>query len=153
SAEILDELCLLVERTASGSLCSILVYDAKSKERHFAAPSLPQSFRRTIETMPLNEFSGPCGTAITLKKQVNASDFASDTRWDSCQWRTLAKEQGLRSGWSTPIFSPDQTVLGSFAIYFRDPRTPSLRQQKIISQITHLASIAIDHIRTASALK
>jgi formate hydrogenlyase transcriptional activator len=152
-ADILDELCLLVERTASGSLCSILVVEPTSNKTHLAAPSLPPSFRHAIESMPLSEFSGPCGTAIVKKEQVIASDFASDTRWDSYRFRTIAMEHDLRSTWSTPIFSADQTVVGSFAIYSREPRTPTSRQQRIIAQITHLASITIDRIRTKLALK
>src|SRR5262245_34143879 len=150
--DIFDELCLLVERTASGSLCSILVVEPIANDRQLSVPSLPQRFRHSIESLPFDEHSGPCGMAICLREQVIASDFSSDGRWNS-QWRTLEIEHGLRSGWSTPIFSADQTVLGSFAIYSREPRTPSSRLQKIIAQITHLASIAIDRIRTKSALK
>jgi len=35
-------------------------------------------------------------------------------------------------------------VLGTFATYYREPRSPNLEEQNVIERITHLASIAIE---------
>jgi signal transduction histidine kinase len=43
-------------------------------------------------------------------------------------------------------------VLGTFAIYYREPRTPTPEQHEIIEQITHLASIALERKRAEEAL-
>ncbi|MGH7217523.1 MAG: sigma-54-dependent Fis family transcriptional regulator, partial [Nitrospiraceae bacterium] len=89
--------------------------------------------------------SGPCAKAATLKEQVIAAEVASDTRWDTYEWRALAMAHGLRACWSTPILSSDDTVLGAFAIYSREPGSPSAYHQHLIGQITHLATVAIEH--------
>ena len=145
-SDILDALCRLIEDIASGSLCSILLIDPISNRvKHGAAPSLPLSFNESIDGRPVNLDSGPCAMAACLKEQVIAADVASDTRWDTYEWRALAMAHGLRACWSTPILSSDETVLGTFAIYSREPSSPSAQHQHLIGQITHLAAVAIEH--------
>ena len=145
-SEILDALCRLIENIASGSLCGIVLVDPISNRlKHGAAPSLPLGYNESINGRPVNIYSGPCAMAAFLKEQVIAADVASDTRWDTYEWRTLAMAHGLRACWSTPIRSSDEKVLGAFAIYSREPGSPSAYHQHLIGQITHLATVAIEH--------
>jgi PAS domain S-box-containing protein len=44
-------------------------------------------------------------------------------------------------------------VLGTFAIYWREPRRPNELDQEIIEQITHLAAVAIKRKRDEEALR
>jgi formate hydrogenlyase transcriptional activator len=145
-SEFLDALCRLIEDIASGSLCGIVLVDPISNRlTHGAAPSLPLSYNESIHGRPVNLLSGPCAMAASLKEQVIAADVASDARWDTYEWRALAMAHGLRACWSTPILSSDDTVLGTFAIYSREPGSPSAYHQHLIGQITHLATVAIEH--------
>jgi formate hydrogenlyase transcriptional activator len=145
-SEFLDALCRLIEEIANGTLCGIVLVDPISNRlQHGAAPSLPLSYNESIHGRPVNLFSGPCAMAASLKEQVIAADVASDTRWDTYEWRALAMAHGLRACWSTPILSSDETVLGAFAIYSREPGSPSAYHQHLIGQITHLATVAIEH--------
>jgi len=145
-SEFLDALCRLIENIASGSLCGIVLVDSLGNRlQHGAAPSLPLSYNESIHGRPVNLFSGPCAMAASLKEQVIAADVASDTRWDTYEWRALAMAHGLRACWSTPILSSDDRVLGAFAIYSREPGSPSAYHQHLIGQITHLATVAIEH--------
>ena len=144
-SDILDALCRLIEDIASGSLCGIVLVDPISNRlQHGAAPSLPLSYNESIHGRPVNLFSGPCAMAAFLKEQVIAADVASDTRWDTYEWRALAMAHGLKACWSTPILSSDDTVLGTFAIYSREPGSPTSQHQHLIGQITHLATVAIE---------
>jgi PAS domain S-box-containing protein len=151
---ILDALCRIVEDLSSGPLCGILLVDAAGNRlEHGAAPSLPPDYNEAIHGRPMNLYAGPCGTAACLKKQVIVTDVASDTRWDASDWRTLALSHGLRACWSTPILSSDGGVLGTFAIYWREPRRPTEQHQRLLEQITHLAAVAIERERTEAALQ
>jgi PAS domain S-box-containing protein len=144
-SEILDALCRLIEDIANGSLCGIVLVDPVSNRlKHGAAPSLPLSYNESIHGRPVNLDSGPCAMAASLKEQVIAADVASDTRWDTYEWRALAMAHGLRACWSTPILSSDEKVLGTFAIYSREPGRPTAQHQHLIGQITHLATVAIE---------
>ena len=145
-SKFLDALCRLIEEIASGTLCGIVLVDpVGNRLQHGAAPSLPLSYNESIHGRPVNLFSGPCAMAASLKEQVIAADVASDTRWDTYEWRALAMAHGLLACWSTPILSSDDTVLGAFAIYSREPGSPSAYHQHLIGQITHLATVAIEH--------
>ena len=136
-AEILDALCRLIEDVSSKSLCGIVLVDPISNRlRHGAAPSLPLSYNESIHGRPVNIYSGPCAMAASLKEQVIAADVASDTRWDTYEWRALAMAHGLRACWSTPILSSYETVLGAFAIYSREPGSPTAQHQHQLGLLT-----------------
>jgi PAS domain S-box-containing protein len=60
---------------------------------------------------------------------------------------------GLKACWSTTILASNRLVLGTFAIYWREPRAPTECDQKIIGQITHLAAVAIERKRNETALQ
>jgi len=152
-ASVLEALCQLVEETARGSLCSILLIDPNGSQlRHAAAPSLALSYIQWIDGRNIALEEGPCASAAFSKEPVIASDFESDDRWLE-EYRALALAHGLRACWSTPILSQAGTVLGTFALYYREPGSPTPKQQNIIDQFTHLASIAIERTRTETALK
>jgi C4-dicarboxylate-specific signal transduction histidine kinase len=82
---------------------------------------------------------------------VIVSDIATDPLW--ADYRDLALAYGLRACWSTPILSSAGKVLGTFAIYYREPRTPTLNEHELIEQITHLASIAVERQQAEEALR
>jgi signal transduction histidine kinase len=65
----------------------------------------------------------------------------------------LALAHGLKSCWSTPIYSLAGQVLGTFAILQRTPASPTPLQQDLIAQVTHIASIAIERAQDEAALK
>src|SRR5262249_41533986 len=119
---------------------------------HGAAPSLPPDYNAAVHGRTVTPSAGPCGMAVCVKEQVIAADIASDPRWDD-EWRMLALSHGLRACWSTPTLSSDGAVLGTFAIYWREPRSPTRHDQKIIEQTTDLAAVAIEHKRTEEALR
>jgi PAS domain S-box-containing protein len=151
---ILEALCQVVEENASGSLCSVILIDPNgSKIQQAVAPNLPSSYNDRFRGIPVDREGGPCTEAARRKTQVIASDVASDTRWDTYGWRTAALAHGLKACWSTTILASNGLVLGTFAIYWREPRTPSEWDQKIIEQITHLAAVAIERKRNEAALK
>jgi PAS domain S-box-containing protein len=150
-ALILDALCRFVEELASGSLSSILLLDPNGNRlRHGAAPSLPQSYTEAIDGSVIGPSVGSCGTAAYRKEPVIVSDIATDVLW--VDYRDLALAHGLRACWSTPILSSDDRVLGTFAIYFREPLSPTPQHHNIIEQVTHLASIAIERKQAEEAL-
>jgi signal transduction histidine kinase len=82
---------------------------------------------------------------------VIVSDIAVDPLW--ADYRELASAYGLRACWSRPILSSQGAVLGTFAIYYREPRTPTPHEHSVIEQITHLASIAIEREQSEGALR
>src|SRR4029077_8181628 len=151
---ILEALCRVVEQNASGSLCSVILIDRSgSKIQQAVAPSLPSSYNDRFPGCPVDREGGPCTEAARRKTQVIVPDVASDTRWDTYGWRTAALAHGLKACWSTTISASNGLVLGTFAIYWREPRIPTEQDQKLIEQITHLAAVAIERKRNEAAAR
>ena len=151
-SSILDAICGLVEELCSGCLCSILLLDSSGKRLwHGAGPSIPKPYAQAIDGFVIGPNVGSCGSAAYRAEQVIVSDIATDPRWT--HFREDALTNGLRACWSTPILSLENRVLGTFAMYYREPRSPAPRHQEVIEQITHLASIAIQRKRAEEALR
>jgi formate hydrogenlyase transcriptional activator len=145
---ILEALCRVVEQTADGCLCSVILIDPTgSTIEQSIAPSLPSTYNNRFPGIAVDREGGPCTEAALRKKQVIVPDVVADTRWDTSGWRTDALAHGLKACWSTTILASHGLVLGTFAIYWREPRSPSEQEQKIIGQVTHLAAVAIERKR------
>ena len=141
-ADILDNLCLLVEEQSTGVLASILLMDPNGKQlRHGAAPNLPKAYTDAIDGLAIGHSVGSCGSAAYRAEQVIVSDIAADPLW--ADFRDLALAHSLRACWSTPIFSSEGKVIGTFAMYYHEPCSPSPREQETIKHITYLAGVAI----------
>ncbi|MCU1266859.1 MAG: multi-sensor signal transduction histidine kinase [Acidobacteria bacterium] len=152
--EVLTELCKFVENTAADCTCGIYLIDWRTTTfRLGAAPSLPASFNDPVEGLTVTPDAGPCGAAALTKSQVIATDIEADPRFQSATIRPLLLAHGLRSHWSTPIFSRNGEVLGTFAIFQNHPSSPTQLQQDLISQVTHIASIAIERALSEEELR
>jgi PAS domain S-box-containing protein len=150
----LEAICQLVESTASGCYCSVVLVDPSGTRLEYgAAPSLPASFITSIIGRPVSVDSGPCAMAAYLNEQVISADLTSETRWAAYEWCPMALAHGLKACWSTPITSTVGKVLGAFAIYYEEPRTPTSLHQNLIEQFTHIASIAVERAQNDAALK
>jgi PAS domain S-box-containing protein len=151
---ILEAICQVVEQTASGCCCSILLVDPSGlKVQQAVAPSLPSSYNDRYPGTPVDREGEPCIQAARHKTQVIVSDVASDMQWDKYGWRSAALKHGLRACWSTTILASNGLVLGAFTIYWHEPRRPNELDQKIIEQITHLAAVVIERKRDQEALR
>ncbi len=150
-AEILDKVADGVESLSTDALCSILLLDADSIHLHVAAgSSLPAGFNRAIEGRPIGPAAGSCGTAAFRNERVIVTDIATDPLWND--YRELALSNGLQACWSTPINGVDGRVLGTFALYYREPRSPGTDELAFIERWTHITQIGIEQHQNAAAL-
>lgn len=150
--DVLEALCKRIETHLPGALCSILLLDADARHlRHCAAPSLPAAYSRAIDGVAIGPSAGSCGASAFLGEQVIVEDIASSPLW--ADHLALAEQYGLRACWSTPFFSAARKVLGTFAIYYRQPKRPDYSDLMVISHATRLASVAVERSQQVSELK
>jgi PAS domain S-box-containing protein len=149
---ILDALCRMVEEQSSDILSSFLLLDANGTHlRHGAAPRLPQSYIDAIDGVAIGPTGGSCITAAYRAAPVVVSDIAADPLWAA--YRDLPLAHGLRACWSTPIISSEGNVLGTFAMYYREPRSPSLQDLNVLEQVASLAAVSIKHKQAEECLR
>jgi len=143
-SEILHRLVLLIEAQVPDMLCSVLLLSEDGEHVvHGAAPSLPEEYVRAIDGSPIGPKQGSCGTAIYRGEPVFVTDILTDPLWDD--YRELAVANGLRACWSTPILSGRGKILGSFAMYYGEPRTPTGAEANLTEVATRIAGLAIEH--------
>jgi PAS domain S-box-containing protein len=141
--EILDCLVRVVEAQFAGLLCSVLLLDEDGQHvRHGAAPSLPESYIKAIDGLCIGPKAGSCGTAMYRREPVVVTDILEDPLWEP--YRGAVEPYGFRACWSTPILAPSGKALGSFAMYYCEPRSPSPAETRALEMATHLAGIAIE---------
>jgi PAS domain S-box-containing protein len=148
----LEGLCRLVEQESPGAICSIMFLDDEGKRlRQGVAPSLPQAYTAALDGRAVGPEEGPCGLAAFRRETVIVDDFrTADLPAD---YRALAATHGLRACWSVPILARDRRVLGTFALYYHEPRIPTRPEHEIVEQFRDLASIAMERTEAENALR
>jgi GAF domain-containing protein len=150
--EILTSLVKLIEAESEDMLCSVLLLSEDGNHiRHGAAPSLPDAYVTAIDGAPIGPKNGSCGTAMYRGEPVIVSDILTDELWED--YRELAAAANLRACWSTPILSGRGKVLGSFAMYYREPRTPTGDESRLTDVATRIAGLAIERQAAREALQ
>ncbi|MEE1999891.1 diguanylate cyclase [Alkalimonas sp. MEB108] len=141
-SSVLHHLVLQVEQLHPGTICSILLLDADGQTlRHGAAPSLPDAYNQAIDGVQLGLGVGSCGTAAFSGDTVIVSDIQSHPYWQP--FLALAQLAGVKACWSEPVKNAEGKVLGTFAIYHREPAEPSEELLDKIKTYSKLAELAI----------
>ena len=142
--EVLTAIVKMIEERAQGALCSILLLNKEDLLlRPGVAPSLPDSFYQHLaQGVTIGPSGSSCAACAYRGEPVISTDIASDPTW--ADNRALAIGNGLRACWSTPIFSSDREVLGTFAMFYHEPRSPGEHELRLIEVATHIAGIAIE---------
>jgi PAS domain S-box-containing protein len=150
--EILENLVRVVEAQFTGLLCSVLLLDEDGQHaRHGAAPSLPKPYAAAIDGLCIGPKAGSSGTAMYRREAVVVTDILRDPLWE--EYRGVAEPYGLRACWSTPILAHSGKPLGSFAMYYCEPRSPNPSETHALEMATHLAGIAIERKLTQEQLQ
>ncbi|MGH6980867.1 MAG: ATP-binding protein, partial [Stellaceae bacterium] len=119
--------------------------------RHGAGPSLPDEYNRAINDLEIGPSVGSCGTAAYRKKPVIVSDIATDPLWEGP--REFALSFGLRACLSQPVINDSGVVLGTIAMYYREPRKPTARDFGLLQPSAGLVRLALAQHRKEEALR
>jgi formate hydrogenlyase transcriptional activator len=149
--ETLKVIARLVESQGEGLFCTIWLPDEQGNYLHCAAaPSLP-GFSAHVGRMEVSPKGASCGTAVYRREPVYVTDILTDPRWDD--YRRLMLPYGIRSVWSRPLFTSEGTVLGTFAILYRESRSPNTADLQLVENASHVTGIAIERHRNEQALQ
>ncbi|MGZ4999806.1 MAG: diguanylate cyclase, partial [Methylomonas sp.] len=150
--EILQGIVRSVEAENQEMICSILLLDRDGRHlRNGASSSLPAFYNQAVDGLEIGDGVGSCGTAAATMRRVVVEDIQSHSYW--AKFRELAARAELASCWSEPIISSKGRLLGTFAIYHRQPRQPNEGDLQLIGSAANLAAIAIEHHQTEEELE
>ena len=150
---VLDVLVRGVEaQSCDGMMCTVLIFDEDAQcLRHGAAPSLPAEYNKLVDGLHIGPRVGSCGSAAYTRERVFATDVTTDPHW--ADFVALATQFGIGACCSTPVFSSDGMLLGTVAMYYRQPHEPSAHDCELIRMATHLAGIVIERARAVEQLR
>jgi formate hydrogenlyase transcriptional activator len=152
--DILEELCRTIDAQQPDLITTVLLMDPDGNRLWPAAgPHVPAGWAKVITPLQIGPNVGSCGTAAFLKQTVIVSDIATNPLFDHADYRSLALSQGLRAAWSKPLISRADEVLGTFAMYYREPRSPSASDLELINGAAQMAMIAVQRDRAQKALE
>lgn len=150
--QVLEQIVKVVETENPDCLCSILLLDRQGQHLLYgSAPSLPEEYNQSINNLLIGDGMGSCGTAAYTKRRVIVSNIDEHPYWE--KYKPLTQKIGLRSCWSEPIFSSNGTVLGTFAIYHREPCIPNPEEISLIEAVVNFASLAIERKHAEEILR
>jgi signal transduction histidine kinase len=140
---MLESLVRLIEHHSPAMRCSILLLDEDGVTlRHGAAPNLPAHYCAAIDGLRIGPGVGSCGTAAFRCETTIVEDIATHDYWAA--FRDLALPCGLRACWSTPILSAERSCLGTFAMYYDEPRAPTRQDLDLIRTAAVLAGALVE---------
>ena len=141
---ILQTLCEKAQLYNPNMLCSVLRLEHAQQTLHpIASVSLPQFYCDALVGTPIGAGVGSCGTAAFSKKRVIVEDINTHPYWT--QFKDLALKANLQACWSEPIIGANGFVFGTFAMYYREPSTPSDEDLKFIELSGNLAAVVFEN--------
>ena len=139
---VLETLTKRAEECFPDLRCSVLLLDEARRLRHGAAPSLPEPYKRAVDGMEIGPDRGSCGAAAALGVRVVVEDVLAHPNWQP--YLELARMAEFRACWSEPVLSSTGDVLGTFAVYYSEPRKPRPSELDFIETTANIAGIAIE---------
>ncbi|WP_164463717.1 bifunctional diguanylate cyclase/phosphodiesterase [Niallia circulans] len=140
--QIIENITESVEDLTKG-ICSIMYYEKEHNWLRFGYSSkLDSTFIEKIDKFPVGENFASCGHSAYTKELKIVADIETDSSWSN--WKEIALAEGLRSCWSLPIISSKDSLLGTFAIYYKEPVEPKDSDIEMLKDFSHLTGIALE---------
>lgn len=150
ASEVYEAICMMHENKYPQMRSSILELQGNHLV-HCASPNLPQAYSQAIDGVEIGPNVGSCGTAAFLGKETIVANIATDPLWAA--FKDIALLHNLQACWSEPIIGVDGSVLGTFAMYFDHPETPSEEHLDDIKNASKLVSIVMERDRRENSLR
>lgn len=149
--EILTTMILHAEEIQPDMIGSVLMLDDSGQHLlHASAPNLPDFYTQAIDGATIGPDVGSCGAAAFSKKPVIIENIEAHPNWQNCI--DLTQKANLKACWSHPILSSSGNILGTFAMYYSEPRAPTEYELNLAAELAKFAAIAIEHTRAQENL-
>jgi len=150
-SDVLNDLCAAIDTHGSPVTSMVCLLDGEWLSP-CAGPHVPATFKAAITPWRIGPDRASCGAAAFTKQRVIVPNISNDPRWPD-DARDLTLSHGFIAAWSEPLISKDGEVLGTFAMYYPEARTPRNSDFELIAGAGHIARIAIELERSQLALK
>ena len=144
STTALTDLVRATDARGNGSLAASILLLQNGRLYHEASSGLPAAYCEAIEGLKVGPKTTSCGTAAFCGHPIYVPDISEDALW--APWPDIAGmaiDAGFHACWSVPIKDAGRNVLGTFAIYHREPRGPTAAERRLLADAAHAAAAAL----------
>ena len=150
--DVLVEVCRIIEQYDSSLIPSVLLRDPVSNTLHSGVgPSLPKEYLASVDGAPIGPSVGTCGPAAWFGEFAISADLREDPKWAPI--RAMAEMAGVAHCWSMPIKDSAGEVLGTLALYGRQPRRPQPEHVALLQDWGRVAGTALERTRSIARLR
>ncbi|RZJ71223.1 PAS domain S-box protein [Flavobacterium sp.] len=141
---VIRKLVTNIEELIPDSHCTILMLeDDGTTAKHIAGDSLGHDYAEAVSGLQIGPKAGSCGTAMYTGKKVIVTDIENDPLWKD--YLDLAERFRLRACWSVPVKKANGKVVGSFATYYKAPKSPHPDEINLVERVAAMISILIEN--------
>jgi PAS domain S-box-containing protein len=147
----LSESLYVLIRTAIKQLrgearCAFYIANSAGTELQHVV-GMPEEYARFADGFKISSDSLACPPAVHSGEPQITPDVCEDPDWKPWLW--LAKQYDYRGCWSFPVKASSGKAIGTFAMYFRQPREATLRDLQLANMLTNAAAIIISRYQQA----
>jgi len=149
--DILNSLCLLVERLLPNAAASIMTVDTNNGTLSvMCAPSISKIGHQALAKLQPGVGGGSCGNAAFHNEPQYVQNTFEDERW--AHLRHVARDFNICACWSVPVINEHQEVIGTFALSSFEHRAPALFHKKLLDTCASIISIVLKGERSEKRL-
>ena len=138
---VLTSLTQMIEHQLPESFCAVMLVKGERLVTA-VAPNLPRALYKTLDQIQIGPGGISCGIAAFERRAVTIADLTNDS--SELRYREAAAACGVRASWSVPVFSSEGVVVGTLALYRREPGKPSDAEMELLEMGSRLASVCIE---------
>ena len=135
-----------IEQTDRNSRCAFYIANGDGTKLHHLL-GMSEPYARLVDGFKIGLDSLACGLAMATGEPVITPDVLLEPRWKSWLW--LAQEHHFRACWSFPVKTFGGAVVGTFAMYFSEPRSSAPGDLELAATLTTTAAIIISRHQEA----
>ncbi|HEY9003990.1 MAG TPA: GAF domain-containing protein [Mucilaginibacter sp.] len=130
----------IITQTNGEARAAFYMVPADKEGLHLVA-GMPEGYARDVNGFKVGPESLVCGLAMDTGEPVITPDVELEPLWTP--FLSMARKHNYRSCWSFPVYTEGGPVLGTFAMYFEQPRNPSQREMELAGILAHAAAVII----------
>jgi two-component system CheB/CheR fusion protein len=138
-SDLLDVLVRAVIEERNGEARAAFYMAEEGKLHHVTG--MPKAYAKCVDGFAISPQSLACGLAASTGQAIITRDVIEEPLWKPWLW--LAKQFDYRGCWSFPVKTSSGNIVGTFAMYFKEPREATDRDLDFAATIARTAAIAM----------
>ena len=102
---------------------------------------MPEAYAKCVDGCAIGPESLACGLAASSGQPIITRDVVQEPLGQPWLW--LAKQFDYRACWSFPVRNSAGKIVGTFAMYYKEPREATQRDLDVAATITTAAGAII----------